>query len=147
VEALDETAAQAVGSLREVLEQHRANPACRGCHQVMDEIGLGLETFDGLGRLRLRGPDGKPIDAGGVLPGDQRFRGGAELAEILARDERLAGCFVEKALVYSLGRGLEGPDDARWVEQIARSAQAEDASIRAVLRAIVSSRVFRNRRG
>ena len=34
-------------SVRERIEQHRANPACAGCHKIMDPIGLALENFDG----------------------------------------------------------------------------------------------------
>ena len=33
-------------TLRERLEQHRANPSCASCHQIMDPIGLALENFD-----------------------------------------------------------------------------------------------------
>src|SRR5438034_6481645 len=27
-------------------EQHRANPACASCHNQMDPIGFGLESYD-----------------------------------------------------------------------------------------------------
>jgi hypothetical protein len=30
-------------SLRQRLEQHRANPSCAACHAVMDPIGFSLE--------------------------------------------------------------------------------------------------------
>ena len=39
-------------SVRERMEQHRVNPACAGCHQLMDPIGLSLENFDAIGRWR-----------------------------------------------------------------------------------------------
>ena len=38
--------------MRERMEEHRANPACAGCHKLMDPIGLALENFDGIGRWR-----------------------------------------------------------------------------------------------
>ena len=32
------------------LEEHRSNPACAGCHTMMDPIGFALENFDALAR-------------------------------------------------------------------------------------------------
>src|SRR6185295_19199064 len=39
-------------TVRERMTQHRANQPCKGCHQIMDPIGLALENFDGIGRWR-----------------------------------------------------------------------------------------------
>ncbi len=47
-------------SMREQLVQHRQNPACQGCHKLMDPIGFALEPFDAIGQLahrRRRQPD------------------------------------------------------------------------------------------
>src|SRR4029453_15473068 len=52
VPPLEEKATQTAGAVRERIEQHRANPACAGCHKIMDPIGLALENFDGIGRWR-----------------------------------------------------------------------------------------------
>ena len=40
--------------------QHRADPSCSACHNLMDPIGFGLENFDWMGRWRDKEPDGKP---------------------------------------------------------------------------------------
>ena len=40
--------------MRGRMEQHRANPACAGCHKVMDPLGLALENFDAVGAWRTR---------------------------------------------------------------------------------------------
>jgi hypothetical protein len=42
----------ASGTLRQQMEQHRADPVCASCHARMDPIGFGLENFDGIGRWR-----------------------------------------------------------------------------------------------
>src|SRR5690606_2023969 len=42
----------AVPSMRELLEQHRENPACQGCHRLMDPIGFALENCDAVGTYR-----------------------------------------------------------------------------------------------
>ena len=41
-------------TVRERMEQHRANPVCMACHQVIDPIGLALENFDVTGAWRIR---------------------------------------------------------------------------------------------
>ena len=63
-------------TVRARMEQHRASPACAGCHKVMDPLGLALENFDAVGAWRTRDA-GLPIDASGELADgtqDQRRR-------------------------------------------------------------------------
>src|SRR5207248_8053416 len=62
------------GTLRQRMEQHRANPACANCHEQMDAIGFGLENFDAMGAWRTKDGDGV-IDPAGTLPGGYRFSG------------------------------------------------------------------------
>ena len=56
-------------SVRELMVQHRANPACAGCHSRMDPIGFALENFDAIGRWRTISESGEKIDASGVRMG------------------------------------------------------------------------------
>ena len=49
-------------TVRERMEQHRANPACTSCHQMIDPIGLALENFDVTGAWRIK-DNGMPVDA------------------------------------------------------------------------------------
>ena len=39
-------------TMREQMEEHRANPACASCHKLMDPLGFALENFDGVGAWR-----------------------------------------------------------------------------------------------
>ena len=71
-------------SMRERMAEHRANPACAGCHKLMDPVGFALENYDAVGRWRTT-EDGKPIDASGGLPDGSKFEGVAGLAEGAAR--------------------------------------------------------------
>src|SRR5204863_1413328 len=41
-------------TMRERMEEHRANPVCANCHKLMDPIGLSLENFDAVGAWRSR---------------------------------------------------------------------------------------------
>jgi hypothetical protein len=61
-------------SMRQRLEQHRKNPSCSPCHNLMDPIGFGLETYDAVGAWRTH--DGKfPIETAGTLPDGKSFSG------------------------------------------------------------------------
>ncbi len=55
----------AVLSMRQRMEQHRANPVCASCHAMMDPLGLSLENFDAVGKWRTLGESSAPIDASG----------------------------------------------------------------------------------
>ena len=48
-------------SVRERMEQHRANPACTSCHKVIDPLGLALENFDVTGAWRIKDNE-VPVD-------------------------------------------------------------------------------------
>ena len=74
-------------SMRERMAQHRDNPACAGCHKLMDPVGFSLENYDAVGRWRTV-EDGKPIDASGGLPDGSKFDGVAGLQKaLLSRPE------------------------------------------------------------
>jgi hypothetical protein len=134
------------GTLRERMEQHRANSACASCHRLMDPLGFGLETYDAIGAWRTRDGDA-PVDASGSLPDGRRFDGPAELRRILKdRTDEFRRCFAEKLMTYALGRGLEYYD-ACAVERIAERAAAEGDRFSVYVREIVLSPAFRKREG
>lgn len=141
----DEKAVQS-GSLRQRMEQHRANPTCAACHQRMDPLGFGLENFDAVGAWRAR--DGNvPVDATGILPGGQSFQGPRELKAILkSRKDAFARCLTEKLLTYALGRGLEYYD-RKAVDRIAGAVAKSDYRFSALVLEIVKSDPFQKRRG
>ncbi|MGH9629552.1 MAG: DUF1592 domain-containing protein, partial [Bryobacteraceae bacterium] len=94
-------------SMRERIAQHRANPACSGCHQLMDPLGFSLENYDAVGRWRTV-EGGEPIDASGALPDGSKFEGASGLQEaLLSRPEMFTTTLTEKLLTYALGRGVE----------------------------------------
>ena len=103
VPALDETKIGATGSMRQQMEEHRANPACASCHSKMDPLGFGFENFNAIGEWRTK--DGKfPIDASGTLPDGRSFKGPEELKTLLRKDQgAFAECVADKMLTYALG--------------------------------------------
>ena len=133
-------------TLRQQMEQHRANAVCASCHSRMDPIGFALENFDGVGKWRTE-DSGSAIDATGKLPGGVQFVGPAGLRKLLLttnRDE-FASTVTEKLLVYALGRGLE-PYDQPSVRSIIRKARGDNYRISSLILAIVQSTPFQMRR-
>jgi hypothetical protein len=133
-------------SMRDRMERHRNNPVCASCHSLMDPLGLALENFDGIGAYRALNTDKKPIDASGVLPNGTEFSGVAELRKaLLDGEEQFIGTFVERMLIYALGRGLEYYD-MRAVREIIRESAKQDYHWSSVVMQVVQSQPFQMRR-
>jgi mono/diheme cytochrome c family protein len=133
-------------SLRQRMEQHRANPACANCHAKMDPLGFAFENFNAVGAFRAK--DGNfDIDASGVLPDGKTFKGPDELKAILKEKKDLfSRCLAEKMLIYATGRGLEYYDK-RPVDLICANLAKKDFKFSALVSEIVKSEPFRMRRG
>ena len=133
-------------SMRERMAQHRVNPACSGCHQLMDPAGLSMENFDAIGRWRTRTEAGTPVDSSGGLPGGATFEGAAGLrGALLSRPDLFVTTVTEKLLTYALGRGVEYYD-APAVRAIARDARSNDYRFSSLVLGIVKSGPFQMRR-
>jgi hypothetical protein len=145
VPALEENDPESLDAepMRVRLSRHRANPSCSGCHNMMDPIGFALESFDGIGRFRLRDEIGNPIDSSGQLANGTPIDGVNDLrAALLERPEFFVHTFVEKMLTYAIGRGLEYYD-MPTVRSIVRAAAEEDYRFSTIVREIVNSAPFR----
>ncbi|CAN5450578.1 hypothetical protein BH23VER1_BH23VER1_03930 [soil metagenome] len=141
IPSLDDRTVDADLPMRERLAEHRANPACASCHDVMDPVGFAMENYDAVGRWRTH-EDGRPVDALGGLPGGAPFQGVGGLEEgLLERPEIFVRTLTEKLLTFALGRGI-GPDDAPAVRAIVRSAAAQDYRFSSVILGIVKSPPF-----
>jgi uncharacterized protein DUF1592/uncharacterized protein DUF1588/uncharacterized protein DUF1585/uncharacterized protein DUF1595 len=128
-------------TLREAMIQHRASPACAGCHARMDPIGFAMENFDAVGRWRER--DGEqPIDATGVFPEGTKFDGIPGLKkELLRQPEQFVGTVTERLLMYAVGRNLQYYD-APTVRAVMREAAPADYTLASLVLGIVKSRPF-----
>ena len=147
VPELEEEADVVRGStLRERLEQHRADPACANCHAKMDPIGFALENYNAIGAFRYK--DGElNIDTTAELPDGTILHGVADLKQVVKdRKQQFLRCLTEKMLTYALGRGLEYYDRST-VDRIV--AQLESGGYRSsvMITEIVKSDAFRLQRG
>jgi mono/diheme cytochrome c family protein len=147
VPSLKDDASTKTMTMRQRMEQHRANPACAVCHRMMDPLGFSLENFDGLGRWRdSTGPGTGPIDSSGVLPDGTKFDGPAGLRDVLlSKRDLFVETFTERLLTYALGRGLE-QYDRPVLRKIVREAAADDQRWSSIILGIVKSAPFQMRR-
>jgi Protein of unknown function (DUF1592)/Protein of unknown function (DUF1588)/Protein of unknown function (DUF1587)/Protein of unknown function (DUF1585)/Protein of unknown function (DUF1595) len=130
---------------RESLERRTNQPACSGCHAVLNPVGFGLEMFDGIGATRTT-ERGKPIDTSGVLPTGETFTSTEELRALLAKDARFPACLTRKLLTYALGRRLEGACDEATVRVLADEFARDGYRLRRHVIRIVQSGLFRTAR-
>lgn len=130
--------------LRERLAQHRADPNCAVCHDVMDPVGFALENYDAIGRWREL-EAGLPVDASGGLPDGSKFAGVEGLEQgLLARPELFVGTLAEKLLTYALGRGVNH-DDGAAIRRVERDARSADYRFSSLILGIVNSVPFQMR--
>ncbi len=132
---------------RERFAQHSSDPACSGCHQLMDPIGFGFEHYDAIGRWRSE-EHGLPIDATGEviasdLPGP--FDGTVELAGQLAASEQVADCLVRQWFRFAYGR-LETAEDTCTLDALAERFSASGNDVLDLLVELTLSDAFRYRR-
>ena len=133
-------------SMRERMEQHRKDPSCAVCHNQMDPIGFGLESYDAVGAWRDKDGD-IPIDTSGVLPDGKSFRGAKDLKQILrGQSAAFTRNLTEKMLTFALGRGLES-FDRRAVEEIVRKMEQNNYRFSTLVLEIVNSKPFQMRTG
>ena len=133
-------------SMRERMEQHRANPACASCHRRMDPLGFALENFDAIGAWRSTSEAGTAIDATDRLPDGAEVRGLDGIRHIvIEQKEEFVRTVTEKLLTYALGRGLEWYDYPS-VRAIVRGAAQNDYRWSSIIVGVVNSLPFEMRR-
>jgi hypothetical protein len=131
-------------SVRERMEQHRSNPACSGCHKIMDPIGLTLENFDATGRWRVN--DGQArVDAASEMYDGAKLDGPASLRRaVLSHSDAYLDNFAENLLAYGLGRMLDYRDMPA-VRSISRQARKTENRLSAFVLGVVKSAPFQMR--
>jgi hypothetical protein len=131
----------ASGTVRQRMEEHRANPACAACHKVMDPIGFSLENFDAIGAWRTVDTGGA-VDASGVLADGTKINGASDLLNILAaQPEQFVRTMTKMLMTYALGRGTDYYD-MPVVRGIVRDASKQNYRFSALVMGIVTSPPF-----
>jgi Protein of unknown function (DUF1588)/Protein of unknown function (DUF1585)/Protein of unknown function (DUF1592) len=131
-------------TVRQRMEQHRANPACNSCHRMIDPIGLSLDNFDVTGAWRIR-DNGMPVDAASTFYDGTPLAGPADLRKaLLSRTEVLVQTFAENLMTYALGRRLAATDMPA-VRTLVRQAGDGGHTLSAFVLGVVRTPAFREK--
>lgn len=134
---------------RQVFEEHTNDPACAGCHTLIDPIGLGFENYDGMGRYRVI-ENGLPVDATGALANTEDpaiegpFEGAVSLSGMLAEARQVQDCVADHWYTFAMGHP-ETPADMCAADQIRTTFATTGGSFDDLLVAITTSDAFRYR--
>jgi len=132
-------------TVRERMEQHRANEPCASCHKIMDPIGLSLENYDAVGAWRTM-DFGYPVDTAGQLVDGTKITSPISLRQALLKyKEAYIRNVTTKLLMYALGRGVEYYD-MPVVRAIDHDVARDNYKFGSIVMGIVKSTPFRMRR-
>jgi hypothetical protein len=133
-------------TIRQQLSEHETNPVCSSCHSMMDPIGFGFDSYDGLGRIQTM--DGnQPVDVSGDVGGSMKtdidgpFHGVPDLASKLAASTQVRQCIARQWFRYTMSRYEQAPDDCS-MSRIDGAFHDADDSLNALPDALVRSDAF-----
>ena len=133
---------------RERWSVHVTNPACGGCHKLMDPLGFGFDAYDEQGEFRTM-VGNWPVDATGEIVEtsdiDGFFDGHVELQHILSTSSDTQACYAVQWFRFAIGRE-PGVKDSCALAEINQIADNVNYNIREVMVAITQSDAFRYRR-
>ena len=131
-------------TLRQRLEQHRSNPVCASCHNIMDPMGFALENYDLVGAWREKDGPAK-IDSTGRLADGTPLSGPVDLRKaVLSRSESFMSTATEKLFVYALGRPVHYYD-MPMVRAVVGRAARDGNRFSALLLGVIESDAFQKR--
>jgi hypothetical protein len=134
-------------TVRQALEQHRASPACSGCHNILDPVGLAFEHFDPIGRYRETYEGGLAIDTKGTLAGNP-VDGLAGLSQLISKDPEFLSCATQKLFTYGVGRTIDSGDPSGpYLDQMVGGWKGAGLTLRNLLKQLVVNDTFRFRHG
>lgn len=137
--ALPEPSGTAV-TLRDRVQEHLTNPSCAPCHLSMDPIGLGLESFDGIGRFRTT-EHGALIDPASDVDG-AKFADAWELGAVVRDHPKLPRCFVRGLYRYAIGN-MESEGEREQIDALTSIFANGKYRVQPLLEAIAMSPGFR----
>jgi hypothetical protein len=134
--------------LREMLANHRDNPACASCHSRFDSFGLAFESYGPVGERRSKDLAGRPVDIRVDFPGGGQGSGFEAVQQFIRekRQKDFLDNLSRSLLAYSLGRSLMLSDEP-LIEKMRVGLETNGYRFISLVETIVTSPQFLNRRG
>lgn len=136
-------------STRERFAEHTKDATCRGCHELIDGLGFGFESYDQLGRFRTT-ENGEPVDVSGNVAGQGddtitgEYEGAAELSQKFSNSEQIRDCVLTQWYRFATGR-VEEQADLCSMEQARVRFNEAGGNMRELLVALTLTDAFRYR--
>jgi len=135
---------------RDIIELHQAEPTCEACHQFIDGVGLGFESYDPIGAYRTSYVNGRPVDDQGDIFTNQEnsgvdgpFSGATGFSDVVSSSQLGRACFSENWFRFAL---LRSPVEDNCSLALAQEAfTAGDFNIKDLIVGMVQSPDFRFR--
>ena len=145
---LPESEKDASGSIRTLMAEHTTNPKCAMCHKHFDHLGLVLEHFDPVGRVRTHDLAGRSIDNIVTTDEGETLDSTSSMVDFLLKHRR--GDFIEtfcrKFLGYALGRSVILSDEPLLDEMKFKLSQ-NDYRFSVLFETVIQSPQFLKQRG
>jgi hypothetical protein len=128
---------------RERFSEHRADPGCAGCHELLDPVGLIFEHYDAVGRYRET-EAGEPVDATGYIAETDvtgTVDGVLDLAERLGRSADVRRCVARQWFRYAFSRP-ETDEDACTLDALDRALEMTGGDLAELMIAITQTAPF-----
>lgn len=128
----------------DLLAQHTSDPACAGCHGVIDPVGQAFEHYSAVGAWRDVYHDGTAVDAQTALVGtpvDGPYSDAVDLAHALAHSEVAERCYTRHWYRFAHGRAVE-EDDAASFDAALEAFLASGGDVRTLVEALVMTDAF-----
>ncbi len=134
-------------TFRQRIEQHSTDPACSGCHQLMDPLGAGFEAWDHLGRPQTM-DNGGVVATSGALTGagelDGPYGDAKQLMQRLAESPEVRACWVKQVFRFVRGRDVIATDRCE-LERLTQLYDTSGEDTLAVIEAMFASEAFLQR--
>lgn len=148
VEAFKETKeGEKPKTVRDIMQEHRANPSCNSCHGIIDPLGFAMESFDAIGEFRAKDRWASvAIDSSGTLADGTPIKGPDDLRKALTKQpDQFAQTLTQKLMTYGLGRSVEY-FDMPTVRKIVRDAAKDNYRFSSIVLGIVKNPNFQTQR-
>jgi hypothetical protein len=143
----DEIGERLVGLTRvQIVQSRNTDVTCKGCHAMIDPVGVGFAAFDSTGRF----DEMADVAQWGIAPGlpDAPVPAFATVGELSAKLRSLpavSACIATKAFLYVNGHE-PAAEDACTLDSVAKSFAAGGQSFTSLLKGLVEAPEFRLRR-
>ena len=127
-------------TIKQQLEKHRHDVACRDCHMKIDPWGLPFEHYDTTGRLKKSSP---MISSDTTFPDGTKVDGLKELKNYLLTEKQdlVTRSLAKYLSSYAIGRSLSFADEDE-INKIMQEAKANDYKMQSLIESIVNSDLF-----